>query len=120
MRSLVIEDDQRLAELIRRGLEEDGYINYLRKKIDKRCSVSVSFSKDQVLLAFKDEGAGIPEDELEHIFEPFFRGKNHQAAGGYGIGLALTQQIIQLHNGRIQANSETNRGTTMRVWLRHL
>ncbi len=87
---------------------------------DKHCNVSVSFSADELLLSFADKGAGIPEDELDHIFKPFFRGKNHTTAGGYGIGLPLTAKIIQLHSGHIKATSEENRGTTMIVGLRHL
>lgn len=87
---------------------------------DHRCLVSVFFDNEEVLLSFADSGAGIPEDELDHIFKPFFRGKNHKTAGGYGIGLALTAKIIQLHSGHIKATSEPNSGTTMTVKMRHL
>jgi len=118
------EDDQQISVNGNEYLLKVAFVNLMENACkfsgDKRCKVSVSFSKDQVLLSFTDKGGGISEDELEHIFEPFFRGKNHKAAGGYGIGLALTRKIIQLHNGRIQANSEINRGTSMRVCLRHL
>jgi two-component system NtrC family sensor kinase len=76
--------------------------------------VGTSLSDDShVCLTFRDNGAGIPADNLEKIFEPFFTTK----ARGTGLGLAITRQIIEMHQGVIAIDSEVGRGTTVTVRL---
>jgi signal transduction histidine kinase len=58
-----------------------------------------------------DTGAGIPPEQLERIFDPFFSTKS----GGTGLGLAFTLQVVQEHGGTIQCQSEAGRGTTFAV-----
>lgn len=73
---------------------------------------------NDVVITVKDEGIGISKEELPHIFEGFFRGKSGQAAAsGHGIGLAVTHQIIEAHNGSISVESEPGAGTTFSVHL---
>ena len=60
---------------------------------------------------------GISELELESIFTPFFRGQNVQSRPGYGVGLPLTQKIIELHSGSINIQSKLDEGTTATVRL---
>jgi signal transduction histidine kinase len=55
-----------------------------------------------------DNGPGIPENRIEHIFEPFYSTKQN----GSGIGLALAQQIMMAHGGRISASSQPGTRTT--------
>lgn len=57
-----------------------------------------------VTLTFTDNGTGLPESELERIFEPFTQGGNR--AGGLGLGLAISRQLVEKHGGRIYAQSE--------------
>jgi two-component system NtrC family sensor kinase len=66
-----------------------------------------------IALSFKDDGAGISQENLEKIFEPFFTTK----AKGTGLGLAITRQIIELHQGKIEIESEVGKGTTVTVRL---
>lgn len=61
----------------------------------------------------RDEGVGIPEDHLERVFDPFYSTK----LTGTGLGLALTQQIIQEHGGRLTLTSEVGSGTTFSIAL---
>jgi signal transduction histidine kinase len=72
-------------------------------------------------LVVSDTGAGIPPDELPHIFERFYRVDKARARsqGGAGLGLAIAQRIAQVHGGRIEAASDgaTGRGSTFSVWL---
>lgn len=68
-------------------------------------------------IQFSDEGIGISETELVHIFEPFFRAANAKSVKGHGIGLSLTQKIIELHHGKIIVSSLLNKGTTFTVLL---
>lgn len=60
-------------------------------------------------IQISDKGRGIPEDRLENIFIPFYTTKEK----GSGIGLSFSRQIMHLHNGNIQINSEENKGTTV-------
>jgi PAS domain S-box-containing protein len=66
-----------------------------------------------------DSGIGIPPDELQHLFERFFRASNARVAGvpGSGLGLSVVKAITQLHGGRVEAVSEPGAGTTFSVCL---
>ena len=68
-------------------------------------------------LVFKDKGIGIPEDELQKIFEQIQRGSNTRLIQGTGIGLSLVRQIIKNHNGEITIKSKPGKGTTVTVTL---
>ena len=70
-------------------------------------------SDGAVEVAIADSGPGIPEDHLPRIFEPFFSTKEQ----GTGLGLALTQQIVVEHGGRLEVDSRPGRGTTFVVRL---
>ncbi|MBL7063934.1 MAG: hypothetical protein ISS49_06950, partial [Anaerolineae bacterium] len=66
-----------------------------------------------------DTGIGIPEEELPHIFERFFRGEEPRLMQmpGTGLGLAIVKEIAELHGGRITVESEVGEGGTFTVWL---
>lgn len=66
-----------------------------------------------VLISIKDAGNGIAEEDLPHIFEPFYTTKD----GGSGLGLAICQQIVGVHGGKITASSIPGKGTEMTVSL---
>jgi len=67
-----------------------------------------------VRVAVSDTGVGIPETELEHIFDKFYRvGENNKCAKGTGLGLNLVKQIVEkVHNGRMFVSSEAGKGST--------
>lgn len=87
---------------------------------DKQSIVSISFERDKIKLLFSDNGIGISENDLKHIFTPFYRGENKIYAEGNGIGLSLTQKIILLHKGTISVSSKQDDGTTFYVELLHI
>ena len=66
-----------------------------------------------------DDGPGIPEQQLEHIFERFSRGDagETQRVGGTGLGLAISKSLVELHGGTLEAESAEGRGATFRVRL---
>lgn len=69
---------------------------------------------DGVSLAVSDTGEGIPEHELPHVFDRFAKAANSE---GSGLGLAIAKALVEAHNGRISAESEIGRGTTVRLVL---
>lgn len=71
------------------------------------------------VLTCEDHGVGIDEDDLGHIFERFYRGKqaSGKAISGHGLGLAIAQEIISKHNGGISITSNKGKGTAVRITL---
>jgi two-component system phosphate regulon sensor histidine kinase PhoR len=63
----------------------------------------------------EDHGIGIPQDEQQKIFERFYRVPNGAAKGGYGLGLYLVRHIMDAHSGRVELESEPQRGSRFRL-----
>ncbi len=86
-------------------------------------SVETTTAGDQVSVAMRDSGLGISAEDLPTIFEAFAQGQHAQAGstlrfGGLGLGLAITQRLVEMHHGRIHARSEGHRrGATFIVDL---
>ncbi len=78
-----------------------------------RVTVQVWEAKGEVIIAITDSGPGVPEQEREIIFEPFFRGDR----SGLGLGLAIAKSVVELHNGRIWVESARPSGSTFCVAL---
>ena len=76
-------------------------------------------SDSWVEVAVVDSGEGIPEEELEHIFDRFYRvGKaRERESGGTGLGLAIAKEFIQAHGGSIQVESKQGQGSCFRIFL---
>ncbi len=106
---LVIPGDESLLQTALMNLVENG----CKYSSDQRVSVRIAFEPEEVILTISDKGQGIPPGDLPHIFDPFFRSENALTIPGYGIGLALTKRIIDLHGGRIQFESVLGRGTSV-------
>jgi signal transduction histidine kinase len=81
--------------------------------------VKVRRNATDVEVDVTDDGPGIPEEQLGHIFERFSRGDagETQRVGGTGLGLAISKSLIELHGGTIEAESTPGRGSTFRVRL---
>jgi PAS domain S-box-containing protein len=70
-------------------------------------------TSDGVWVSVADTGGGIPQEQINRIFEPFYTTKKK----GSGLGLMIVQRIVRAHNGRIELESNVGRGTTFRIWL---
>jgi len=88
-------------------------------KITIRLGTAEAEGRQYVTIAVADTGIGIPPDELSHIFDRFFRGEQSRTLSvpGTGLGLAIVQEIVELHQGRIEVQSEVGQGSTFTVWL---
>ncbi len=70
-------------------------------------------NNDAVWVSVGDTGGGIPQEQINRIFEPFYTTKKK----GTGLGLMIVQRIVRAHNGGIELDSHVGRGTTFRVWF---
>ncbi len=100
-----------------RGLLAQAIFNILRNGLEAsesgEVSVQVDKKKSLAVILIEDTGPGIPEENRERIFEPFFSTK----ADGLGVGLFLARKIIEAHGGRISASAREAGGTVFRVEL---
>ena len=70
----------------------------------------------EVCIAVTDDGPGIPEADLERIFERFYRVRGSGSAGS-GLGLAIARGLVELHGGRLSVESTPGQGSTFRIAL---
>lgn len=117
------EDDEQITVNGNEYLLKVSFVNLLENGCkfseNNQSKVVISLKKEKIILQFTDNGIGILEEDLKHIFKPFYRGLNKIYADGNGIGLSLTQKIILLHKGTISVTSDKNSGTIFTVELYH-
>ncbi|MFD0587055.1 ATP-binding protein [Paenibacillus sp. GCM10027627] len=90
----------------------DNAIKYSKDPID----ISITLMKNNIVkIEVKDKGMGIPENEIPHLFERFYRvdGARSRSTGGVGLGLSIAKRIVDLHEGKIDVFSLPNLGTTI-------
>ena len=79
---------------------------------DSRVEVGIRTSPGEVVLTVADTGPGVPEEDLERLFEPFYRvdpSRDHKQSG-YGLGLAIAARIVERHGGKVEARNRTGGG----------
>ena len=118
--SIEIEEQQVLMDknLFTRALENI-YGNALRYTNDGD-SISLEAKKNplgKTEISISDTGVGIPEEDLEKVFELFFRASNSRRENGMGIGLSVVKSIIDSHGWSINVKSKPNQGTTFTITL---
>jgi len=109
-------DEGRLQEVLYNLL--DNAVKYAREEGEVR--LRAEQVGDEVALSVSDSGVGIGENDLPRIFERFYRvdkARSPEGIRGTGLGLAIVKHIAQLHGGRVKAESQLGRGTTVRVLL---
>ncbi|RJP70978.1 MAG: hypothetical protein C4539_05525 [Ignavibacteriales bacterium] len=81
---------------------------------EKEITIETDFSDSFVLVRIKDKGIGINQNDKEKIFEPYFRSEDKEArrVAGTGLGLAIVKHAMDFHHGRIEIESELNKGTS--------
>ncbi len=77
--------------------------------------IQLAYGDAEVILTVSDQGIGIPEADLPHLFEPFHRAANVGTISGTGLGLVITREAVELHGGTITVESQQGVGTTFHV-----
>jgi signal transduction histidine kinase len=82
--------------------------------------VGMILESKRVRVSIRDTGGGIPEEDLPHIFDRFYRGERSRSRGkttGYGLGLSIAYWIVERHGGKIEVESQEGTGSTFSVLL---
>src|SRR5512138_767698 len=80
-------------------------------------TISGMFDPLNISIVVQDTGLGIPDESIPHLFEKFYRVREHEGASGTGLGLSISKQIIQGHNGRIEVKSKLGMGTSFTIQI---
>jgi len=114
-------DPERFLQIIHNLLSNAIKFTPSGGKVVLRASIDLagSTNRPSLLLTVSDSGAGIPAEELPHLFDRFFQAKNqeHAKAGGTGIGLSLTRELVKAMGGEISVESTVGVGSTFLVKL---
>lgn len=110
---LLIPGNEQLLELALSNI----VMNAVKYSNNQPVSIALAATEKKNIIIVKDQGIGIPPEDLPYIFSPFFRASNTSHFKGYGIGLPLAMNIIRMHKGDIIVNSQVNHGTEIRVEL---
>jgi two-component system phosphate regulon sensor histidine kinase PhoR len=117
-------ETQLAAELPSVRFDEDAVSQALVNLLDnaakysgasKSIAVRTYASNGCAVLEVEDQGIGIPREEQQKIFECFYRVGNAMAKGGYGLGLYLVRHIMDAHQGRVELESDLQRGSRFRL-----
>jgi signal transduction histidine kinase len=106
--------DQRLIQTILANLISNA-VKFSREQQTVRLTAETC--ETEVILIVHDGGIGISQDDIPHLFEPFFRGANTVEIGGLGLGLSIVKEAVDLHHGTIIIESSPGEGTTATVRL---
>ena len=110
----VFMDQDKITQVVRNLLSNA--IKFSPKS--KAIAVDIRLEDDRVILSISDEGMGIPEDELEDVFDAFVQSsRSKTGAGGTGLGLSISKNIIRDHKGKIWAEANPSGGTIFRLSL---
>ncbi len=113
---LIIGDKNRLAEVLQNII--GNAIKFTSKQ--GRVEVRVEVQEAEIMTAVTDNGAGISQENIDKLFTKFTkldRSYKKTKNSGTGLGLYISKQIVTLHNGRIEVESELDQGTTFRIFL---
>ena len=110
----IIEADELLIEYVL-----DNLVANAVKYSPKPGCIEIVGSGDggRAVVTIRDHGRGIAPDDLPHIFEKYYRGRNVGQVSGFGIGLHLVESIVQMHRGSVEVQSAPGEGTTVIVRL---
>ena len=112
--NLIVTMDEKLLRQILTNLLTNA-IKYSPQ--NKNIDFQITLESDRVCFVVTDYGIGIPEDDLEHLFSAFHRGKNVGVLPGTGLGLSIVKNCVDIHHGTISVESQLEIGTKFTVVL---
>ena len=92
-------------------------LNACKYSDDHEAIIDLSASENDIKIKIEDKGIGIPADEIENIFQPFYRANKNTEGRGFGLGLSMADRIVKLHKGTIKVESVVNQGTVFIISL---
>ena len=107
------------AQLLHRAVENvmRNAVKYTREGSRVEVDLATLDSPPRARLAVRDHGPGVPADELERIFEPFYRAPGDPSAKGFGLGLAIAQAAVAAHDGTLSARNAEGGGLVVEIEL---
>lgn len=115
-------DLKKILFLGNKELMEHIWINIISNAIkytneNGKIIIDMSKTDDKVLVAIKDTGIGMSQDEISYIFDKFYQVDSSHSNKGLGLGLSITKKIVELHKGKIEVSSILGKGTTFKICL---
>jgi signal transduction histidine kinase len=80
-------------------------------------SIHIVPSGQRLILEVRDQGQGMSQETIQHIFDRFYREDESHTTRGLGLGLAIAKRVLELHDGHIEIQSELGKGTTVKAYL---
>ncbi len=116
-RELMLDIDADRMRMVLRNLLENAFKYSLPDS--RAVEISTSRNVDNIVVRVSDDGPGIPDSDLDNIFEPFFRvdRSRSKSTGGYGLGLSICKRIMEAHGGSIAVERNAGRGATFLLIL---
>lgn len=105
------------AEKLRQALTNLLSNAYKYSQPGSNVSLRVEQTLGGIVISVRDRGTGMNREEVAHMFERFYRGAESRKIGGSGLGLSIVKEIVELHGGRIEIDSEHREGTTVSILL---
>ena len=108
-------DDTRMRQIIANLIENAFSYNSENNEITIRSKISDNYYVIKII----DQGEGIPDEEINKIFNEFYRVDKSRSkkTGGVGLGLSIVKSLVEAHNGEISVSSKINSGTTFTIML---
>ncbi|MBO9999696.1 MAG: PAS domain S-box protein [Cyanobacteria bacterium SID2] len=113
-RESIVRFDEKLLRQILTNLISNA-LKY--SQVDRSVSFKTTFERNYVVFEVKDEGIGIPPEDLPRLFESFHRARNVGTIPGTGLGLSIVRRCVELHGGEIDVESQLGSGTRVIVTL---
>jgi heavy metal sensor kinase len=111
--AIVCGDESRLRQLFLDIL--DNALKYTPTQ--GKVAIEVGPESNWAKTTISDSGQGVPEDQLPHIFDRFYRADKARDSSGFGLGLSIAKSIVEAHKGQIEVHSGLNKGSTFTILL---